>query len=161
MKVLKNKKIIKREKITKKKLYKVETDSEKEDEIFPNGESSEKESKTIVYKKLRKDEEKENKQNKKNIIFFLIPQWRLKDIGDDVHIGHTVTPFKSIGKSGALDKTASHFDNANLKVKIIKALFNAGIMMQILPTTFQEPWIWFVKNDRKNKNHWATYWHSI
>ena len=70
MKVLKNKKIIKREKLTKKKLYKVETDSEEEDEIFPNGESSEKESKTIVYKKLRKDEEKENKQNKKNIIFF-------------------------------------------------------------------------------------------
>lgn len=64
MKVLKNKKNIKREKLTKK-LYKVETDSEEEDEIVPKGESSEKDSKTIVYKKLRKDKEKEKKQSKK------------------------------------------------------------------------------------------------
>lgn len=76
----------------------------------------------MFIKNLEKIKKKKKKQNKKKINFFWVPQWRLKDIGDDVHIGHTVTLFKSIGKSGAVDKTASHFDNANLKVKIIKGL---------------------------------------
>ena len=40
-----------------------------------------------------------------------------KDIGDDRHIGQSVTPFQSVGKSAAIDKTASDFDNANLKKK--------------------------------------------
>lgn len=40
-----------------------------------------------------------------------------KDIGDNVHIGQSVTLFQSVGKSAAVDKTAFHFDNANLKVK--------------------------------------------
>ena len=40
-----------------------------------------------------------------------------KDIGDDVHIGQSATLFQSVGKSAAIDKTTSDFDNANLKVK--------------------------------------------
>ena len=40
-----------------------------------------------------------------------------KDIGDDVHIGQSVKPFQSVGKFAAIDKTASDFDNVNLKVK--------------------------------------------
>ena len=44
-----------------------------------------------------------------------------KDIGDNVHIGQSVMWFQSIGKSVAVDKTASDFDNANLKIKNCKA----------------------------------------
>ena len=40
-----------------------------------------------------------------------------KKIGDDVHIGQLVTPFQSVGKSAAIDNTASDFDNANLNLK--------------------------------------------
>ena len=40
-----------------------------------------------------------------------------KKIGDDVHIGQLVTPFQSVGKSAAIDNTASDFDDANLNVK--------------------------------------------
>ena len=43
-------------------------------------------------------------------------------ISNDVHIGQSVTPFKSLGKSPATDKTASDFDNANLKLKTIRKL---------------------------------------
>ena len=45
---------------------------------MPKGESSEKESKTIVYKKLRKDKEKEKKQNKKKINFFFSTSLKIK-----------------------------------------------------------------------------------
>ena len=48
-----------------------------------------------------------------------IKKWKKKKkkIGDDVHIGQLVTPFQSVGKSAAIDNTASDFDNANLNVK--------------------------------------------
>ena len=41
----------------------------------------------------------------------------LREIDNEVKIGDSVTPFKSVGKSPLIDKTASDFDNANLKVK--------------------------------------------
>lgn len=45
-------------------------------------------------------------------------KWKKKKkIGDDVHIGQLVTPFQSVGKSAAIDNTASDFDDANLNVK--------------------------------------------
>ena len=40
-----------------------------------------------------------------------------REIGSKVKIGDSVTPFTSLRKSPAIDKTASDFDNANLKVK--------------------------------------------
>ena len=49
------------------------------------------------------------------------------EISDDVHIGESVTPFRSVRKSRAIDKTASPFDNANLKVKKIRKLIERGI----------------------------------
>ena len=39
----------------------------------------------------------------------------MKEISDEVKIGDSATPFKSVRKCLAIDKTASHFDNANLK----------------------------------------------
>ena len=51
-------------------------------------------------------------------------QWK---ISDDVKIGSLVTPFQSVGKSPAVDKTASDFDNANLKVKKIRRLIEQDI----------------------------------
>ena len=62
-----------------------------------------------------------------------------KDIGDDAHIGQSVTPFQSVDKSVAVDKTASGFDNANLKVKKIRRLieheiYNADIVCYIQGT---------------------------
>ena len=68
-----------------------------------------------------------------------------KDIGDNVHIGQSVMWFQSIGKSVAVDKTASDFDNANLKIKKLQGLLTAGFTMHILPATFQGPWTWFFK----------------
>ena len=50
-----------------------------------------------------------------------------REISDDVKIGASVTPFQSIGKAPAIDKNASDFDNANLKVKNLKQLIEHGI----------------------------------
>ena len=97
----------------------------------------------IVYKTIRKDKEKENNTTKKkDKNFFWIPQQRLKmqkDIGDDVHIGQFVMPFQCVGKSKAVNKTASDFDNANFKVKEIRRLiehriYDADIAHYILGT---------------------------
>ena len=49
-----------------------------------------------------------------------------KDIGDDVHIGQSVTPFQSVGKPTAINKTTSDFDNANLKVEKTRRLTEHG-----------------------------------
>ena len=50
-----------------------------------------------------------------------------REISNDVEIGSSVTPFQSVGKSPAVDKTASDFDNANLKVKKIRRLIEQDI----------------------------------
>ena len=50
-----------------------------------------------------------------------------QEISDSVKIGSSVTPFQSVGKSPAVDKTASDFDNANLKVKKIRRLIEQDI----------------------------------
>ena len=49
------------------------------------------------------------------------------DIGDGVHIGQSVIPFQSVGKSATIDKTAFDFENANLKVEKIRSLIERGI----------------------------------
>ena len=51
----------------------------------------------------------------------------LRKIGYKVNIGASVTPFKSVGKSPAIKKTASDFDNANLNVKKIRKLIHRRI----------------------------------
>ena len=50
-----------------------------------------------------------------------------REIGDEVKIGDSVTPFKSVRKSLAIDEAASDFDNANLKVKKMGRLIERGI----------------------------------
>ena len=50
-----------------------------------------------------------------------------REISDDIKIWSSVTPFQSVRKFPALDKTASDFDNANLKVKKIRILIERGI----------------------------------
>ena len=50
-----------------------------------------------------------------------------QEIGDEVHIGESVTPFKCVGKLAAIDKIASDFDNASLKVKKVRRLIDNGI----------------------------------
>ena len=50
-----------------------------------------------------------------------------REISDDVKIGSSVTPFQYVGKSPAVDKTASDFDNVNLKVKKTRRLMELGI----------------------------------
>ena len=50
-----------------------------------------------------------------------------REISDDIKIWSSVTPFQSVRKFPALDKTASDFDNANLKVKKIRRLIEWGI----------------------------------
>lgn len=61
---------------------------------------------------------------------FLIPKRRLKmqrEVSIEVKTGDSVTPFKSVEKSPTIDKTASDFDNMNLKVKKIRRLIEHGI----------------------------------
>ena len=41
----------------------------------------------------------------------------LREIGNAVHIGETVSPFDSIGKSSTIDRTASEYENSREKVK--------------------------------------------
>ena len=50
-----------------------------------------------------------------------------QEISDNVKIGSSVTPFQSVGKSLAVHKTASDFDNVNLKVEEIRRLIEQGI----------------------------------
>ena len=47
-------------------------------------------------------------------------------ISDNVHLGQTISPFDSIGKSAAKDRIASDFDNANEKVIKIKRMILTG-----------------------------------
>ena len=80
-----------------------------------------------------------------------------KDIGDNVHIGQSVMWFQSIGKSVAVDKTASDFDNANLKIKNCKAYWPRDLRC-----------IFYLLHSRdlgpgfsRNKNHWTNCGHNI
>ena len=52
-----------------------------------------------------------------------------QEISDNVkiEIGSSLTLFQSVGKSPSVDKTASHFGNANFKVKKIRRLIKQGI----------------------------------
>ena len=49
-----------------------------------------------------------------------------QEIDKIVNLGQIVSPFDSIGKSLAIDRTASEFDNANEKLKKIKRLIYSG-----------------------------------
>lgn len=68
-----------------------------------------------------------------------------REISDDVQIGKSVTPFKSVRKQAAIVKAASDFKNANLKVKKIRKLIEQRIydvdiacyMSQTLDLNFQ------------------------
>ena len=50
-----------------------------------------------------------------------------REISNEVKIGDSVTTFQSTGKAPGVDKTASDFDNANLKVKKDSRLIERGI----------------------------------
>ena len=50
-----------------------------------------------------------------------------QEISDYVKIGSSVPPFQSAGKSSAVDKIDSHFNDANLKVKKIMRLIVQNI----------------------------------
>ena len=47
-------------------------------------------------------------------------------IDDEIQLGKIVTPFDSIGKSKAINRTASNVDNANGKLQKTKRLINKG-----------------------------------
>ena len=69
-----------------------------------------------------------------------------REISDDVKIGSSVTPFQSVGKTPPVDKTASDFDNANLKGKKIRRLIERDIydadIVRYIP-----------RDDRKSHDH--------
>ena len=50
-----------------------------------------------------------------------------QEISNNVKIGSLVTPLQSIGKSPAVEKTTSDFDNANSELKKIRRLIEQGI----------------------------------
>ena len=49
-----------------------------------------------------------------------------RKIDENVHLGQTVSPFDSIGKSTAIDRTVLDFYNANKKIKKIKIFIYSG-----------------------------------
>ena len=78
-------------------------------------------------------------------------QW---EISDDAKIGSSVTPFQSVGMSPAVDKTASDFDNVNLKVKKIRRLIEWGIYdADICALHSWNAGSRVPRNDRKNHDH--------
>lgn len=77
-----------------------------------------------------------------------------KDIGDDVRIGQSVASFQSVGKSVAIDKTASDFDNANLKVrKNYKAYQTRDLRRRCCPLHPRDLRTGFSRIDKQYKNH--------
>ena len=50
-----------------------------------------------------------------------------REINDNVKIGSSIPPFQSVEKNTDIDKTASDFDNANLKAKKITRLIEWSI----------------------------------
>ena len=76
------------------------------------------------------------------------------EISNDVKIGSLVMLFQSVEKSPAIDKTASDFDNANLKVKKIRKLIEQGILR--CGHCMLHSWnagSCVPKDDRKNHDH--------
>ena len=59
-----------------------------------------------------------------------------RQINDNIHLGNTVTPIESVGKSSAINGTTSDFDNANQKVKKKKDLSIRDNMMLISLVTY-------------------------
>ena len=49
-----------------------------------------------------------------------------REIGDNVHLGQTVSIFGSVGGVPSIDRTASDFDTARGKVKKLKRLVDRG-----------------------------------
>ena len=48
-----------------------------------------------------------------------------REIGDEIHLGATVSPFDNVGRSSATDRTTSNYNDA-LKVKKIRELIKTG-----------------------------------
>ena len=63
-----------------------------------------------------------------------------REIGTNVNIGQTVSPFESVGKVPSFDKTASGFDTTPEKVEKLKRFVERGKYVLKLPDTFQEYW---------------------
>ena len=84
--------------------------------------------KKLQLEKLKRKQKKTKTKTKpkkqiEKIFEYLNEDYKIQwEISDDVKIGSSVTPFQSVGKSPAVDKTASDFDNVNLKVKKIRRL---------------------------------------
>ena len=49
-----------------------------------------------------------------------------REIADKVFLGNTVSPFEDIGRSSAIDRTASNYNDAKEKVQKIKELIKTG-----------------------------------
>ena len=67
-----------------------------------------------------------------------------REMTDDVKIADSIIPFQSVGKSPAVDKTVSNFDNANWKVRKIRrpieqGIYDADIALRVI---FLERWTW-------------------
>ena len=68
-----------------------------------------------------------------------------REIGDEVHIGESVTLFKSVGKSAAINKTASDFDNTSVKLIRLENLLRKKYNMLTLLVTYPKLLIWFFR----------------
>ena len=49
-----------------------------------------------------------------------------REIGDEIRLGSTVSPFDIIGLSSAIDRTASNYEDAKNKVKKIREQISTG-----------------------------------
>ena len=64
-----------------------------------------------------------------------------REIGDEIHLGVTVSPFKNVRDSSAIGRTASNYNNAKEKVKKIRELIKTGkydaAVVKYIPGTFE------------------------
>ena len=49
-----------------------------------------------------------------------------RGISGKIFLGTTASPFDDVGNSSAIDRTASNYTDANVKVKIIRELISTG-----------------------------------
>ena len=67
-----------------------------------------------------------------------------REIGDEVRLGSTVSPFDNIGLSSSIDRTGSNYGDAKNKKKI-RELIALEIMMLTLLDIFLEHSTWYSK----------------
>ena len=80
-----------------------------------------------------------------------------REIGDEIHLGATVSPFDSVGGSSVIDRTASNHNDAKEKVKKIRELIKTGKydadIAKYIPGVLEMVYQWMLEEKTQKKSH--------